>query len=60
MSQIPETADLETQIADLIKRAGDSLRQHGDEASCDAAGRDQADAPRNNVGGMAPSLERAR
>jgi hypothetical protein len=60
MSKIPETTDLEAQIADLIKRAGDSLRQHRDEASRDAAGRDCADAPRKDVGEAAPSLEGAR
>jgi hypothetical protein len=60
MSHIPETTDLEAQIADLIKRAGDSLRQHRDEACRNAAGRGRDDAPRNDVGVVAPRLEGAR
>jgi hypothetical protein len=60
MSHIPETTDLEAQIAVLIKRAGDSLRQSGVDAPRDAAGGNGADRPRNDAGAVATRLEGAQ
>jgi hypothetical protein len=60
MSQIPEATDLEAQIAELIKRAGDSLRQSGVDAPRDAAGGSGADRPCNDAGAVATRLEGAQ